>query len=140
MIHIFSYDLDHTYSNNLHNRISQVRLGQFCRPYLKQKICIYSSSHWVSAAYIISSVSRSVLNPFIGEWPIHGNAVIYTAILVVWPSYLHSLLRIICCDIGYIQKVYNLRSDRHQARGSKSSACNYHLIFVIASNEYYFIT
>ena len=74
MIQIFSYDLDHTYSNNLHNRISQVRLGQFCHPYLKQKICIYSSSHWVSAAYIISSVSRSVLNPFIGEWPIHGNA------------------------------------------------------------------
>ena len=35
------------------------------------------------AAYAISSVSRSILNPFIGEWPLLGNAVIYTAILVV---------------------------------------------------------
>jgi antibiotic biosynthesis monooxygenase (ABM) superfamily enzyme len=26
---------------------------------------------------------RSILNPFIGQWPILGNAVIYTAILVV---------------------------------------------------------
>ena len=34
-------------------------------------------------AYVISSLSRCVLTPFIGQWPILGNAVIYTAILVV---------------------------------------------------------
>jgi uncharacterized protein len=39
------------------------------------------------AAYAISSVSRYILNPFIGQWPIHGNAVIYTAILVVSLTY-----------------------------------------------------
>jgi antibiotic biosynthesis monooxygenase (ABM) superfamily enzyme len=33
------------------------------------------------AAYIISSLSRSILNPFLAQWPILGNAVIYTAIL-----------------------------------------------------------
>ena len=40
------------------------------------------------AAYAISSVSRSILNPFIGQWPILGNAVIYTAILVTLLTYL----------------------------------------------------
>ena len=40
------------------------------------------------AAYAISSVSRSILNPFIGEWPLLGNAVIYTAILVVSLTYI----------------------------------------------------
>jgi hypothetical protein len=39
------------------------------------------------AAYAISSISRSILNPFIGQWPILGNAVIYTAILVVLLTY-----------------------------------------------------
>ena len=39
------------------------------------------------AAYAISSLSRSILNPFIGQWPILGNAVIYTAILVVLLTY-----------------------------------------------------
>ena len=39
------------------------------------------------AAYAISSVSRSILNPFIGDWPMLGNAVIYTAILVVVLTY-----------------------------------------------------
>ena len=34
------------------------------------------------AAYAISSVSRTILNPFLGEWPILDNAVIYTVILV----------------------------------------------------------
>jgi antibiotic biosynthesis monooxygenase (ABM) superfamily enzyme len=50
------------------------------------------------AAYAISSVSRSILTPFIGQWPILGNAVIYTAILVVSLTYFalpigNSLLR-----------------------------------------------
>lgn len=39
------------------------------------------------AAYAISSVSRSVLNPYLGQWPIFDNAVIYTAILVVSLTY-----------------------------------------------------
>ena len=39
------------------------------------------------AAYAISFVSRSILNPFIGQWPILGNAIIYTAILVISLTY-----------------------------------------------------
>jgi antibiotic biosynthesis monooxygenase (ABM) superfamily enzyme len=39
------------------------------------------------AAYIISSLSRSILNPFIRQWPILANAMIYTAILVVSLTY-----------------------------------------------------
>ena len=35
------------------------------------------------AAYAISSLSRYILTPFIAQWPILGNAVIYTAILVI---------------------------------------------------------
>jgi uncharacterized protein len=39
------------------------------------------------AAYAISSVSRYIISPYIGQWPIHGNAVIYTGILVVSLTY-----------------------------------------------------
>ena len=39
------------------------------------------------AAYIISSLSRSILNPFLEQWPILGNAVIYSGILVVSLTY-----------------------------------------------------
>jgi antibiotic biosynthesis monooxygenase (ABM) superfamily enzyme len=39
------------------------------------------------AAYAISSVSRYILNPFTEQWPLFGNAVIYTAILVVSLTY-----------------------------------------------------
>ena len=39
------------------------------------------------AAYIISSLSRYILGPFIGQWPILGNAVIYAVILVVSLTY-----------------------------------------------------
>ena len=39
------------------------------------------------AAYAISSVSRYIFTPFIGEWPLFGSAVIYTAILVVSLTY-----------------------------------------------------
>ena len=39
------------------------------------------------APYAISSLSRSILNPFIGQWPMLGDAVIYTAILVVSLTY-----------------------------------------------------
>jgi antibiotic biosynthesis monooxygenase (ABM) superfamily enzyme len=50
------------------------------------------------AAYITSSLSRSILNPFLEQWPILGNAVIYTGILVISLSYfalpiLNRLLR-----------------------------------------------
>jgi uncharacterized protein len=39
------------------------------------------------AVYAISSLTRSILNPFIGQWPILSNTVIYTAILVVSLTY-----------------------------------------------------
>src|SRR5215216_8183637 len=39
------------------------------------------------AAYFISSLSRFVLNPFLGQWPMLS-AVIYTAILVVSLTYI----------------------------------------------------
>jgi uncharacterized protein len=39
------------------------------------------------AAYAISSISRYILSPYIGEWPINDNAVIYTGILVVSLTY-----------------------------------------------------
>jgi uncharacterized protein len=39
------------------------------------------------AAYAISSLSRYILTPYIGQWPTLGNAVIYTAILVVSLTY-----------------------------------------------------
>ena len=39
------------------------------------------------AAYAISSLSRYILTPFIGQWPLLENAVIYTAILVVLLTY-----------------------------------------------------
>ena len=50
------------------------------------------------AAYAISATSRYILNPFTGQWPLLGNAVIYTAILVVSLTYFalpiaNSLLR-----------------------------------------------
>jgi antibiotic biosynthesis monooxygenase (ABM) superfamily enzyme len=39
------------------------------------------------AAYAISSILRSILNPYLGKWPILGNAVIYTATLVISLTY-----------------------------------------------------
>src|SRR5947208_387075 len=39
------------------------------------------------AAYAISAISRYILNPFTGQWPLLGNAVIYTAILVISLTY-----------------------------------------------------
>jgi antibiotic biosynthesis monooxygenase (ABM) superfamily enzyme len=38
-------------------------------------------------AYIISSLTRSILNLFLAQWPILGNAVIYTVILVTSLTY-----------------------------------------------------
>jgi antibiotic biosynthesis monooxygenase (ABM) superfamily enzyme len=42
--------------------------------------CIHCSVHY-------SSLSRSILGPIIGQWPILANAVIYTAVLVVSLTY-----------------------------------------------------
>jgi antibiotic biosynthesis monooxygenase (ABM) superfamily enzyme len=39
------------------------------------------------AAYAISSVSRYILGPLIGQWPLYTNAVIFTGILVVSLTY-----------------------------------------------------
>jgi hypothetical protein len=39
------------------------------------------------AAYAISAISRYILNPFTGQWSLLGNAVIYTAILVISLTY-----------------------------------------------------
>ena len=40
------------------------------------------------APYIISSLSRSILNPFLAPWPVLANTVIYSGILVVSLTYL----------------------------------------------------
>jgi antibiotic biosynthesis monooxygenase (ABM) superfamily enzyme len=39
------------------------------------------------AAYAVSSVSRYILGPLVGQWPLYANAVIYTGILVVSLTY-----------------------------------------------------
>lgn len=39
------------------------------------------------AVYAISSLTRSILNPFLGQWPILSNTIIYTTILVVSLTY-----------------------------------------------------
>ncbi|MGC1932593.1 MAG: hypothetical protein WA667_26770, partial [Candidatus Nitrosopolaris sp.] len=38
-------------------------------------------------AYAISSLTRSILNPFLEQWPLLGNTVIYTVILVASLTY-----------------------------------------------------
>jgi uncharacterized protein len=40
------------------------------------------------AAYAISTVSRYLLNPFIGDWPAFANIAIFSAILVISLTYL----------------------------------------------------
>jgi uncharacterized protein len=40
------------------------------------------------AAYAISSVSRYILSPLLGQWPLLGNAVVFTGILVVSLTYI----------------------------------------------------
>ena len=56
-------------------------LSQSPPPRWKMAIVIFFT------AYAISSVSRYILSPFIRQWPILGNAVIYTGILVVSLTY-----------------------------------------------------
>ena len=55
-------------------------LSQSPPPRWKMAIVIF-------AAYAISATSRYILNPFTGQWPLLGNAMIYTAILVVSLTY-----------------------------------------------------
>ena len=50
------------------------------------------------AAYVISLLSRSILNPSIGHWPLLANGIIFTAILTIGLTYfalpiLNRLLR-----------------------------------------------
>ena len=40
------------------------------------------------AAYGISSLSRYILIPYLGEWPILSSAIIFTGILVIGLTYL----------------------------------------------------
>jgi len=44
------------------------------------------------AAYAISSLSRSILNPFLGSWPLLANSIIYSAILVAGLTYFALLM------------------------------------------------
>jgi len=61
--------------------LPDLTLSQSPPPRWKMTIVIFF------AAYAISSLSRSILNPFIGEWPILASAVIFTAILVISLTY-----------------------------------------------------
>jgi len=56
-------------------------LSQSPPPRWKMSIVIFI------AAFAISSASRYILNPFIGQWPIFGNAIIFSAILVISLTY-----------------------------------------------------
>ena len=58
-----------------------ITLSQSPPPRWKMAIVIFF------AAYAISLLSRFILSPYIGEWPILGNAVIFTGILVISLTY-----------------------------------------------------
>lgn len=64
----------------------------FALPDLKTQISLTPPPRWKMAivvfiaAYAISSLSRSILNPLLEQWPL-GNTVIYTAILVASLTY-----------------------------------------------------
>lgn len=58
-----------------------ITLSQSPPPRWKMAIVIFF------AAYAISSISRSILIPYIGEWPGLGSGVIFTGILVVSLTY-----------------------------------------------------
>jgi antibiotic biosynthesis monooxygenase (ABM) superfamily enzyme len=56
-------------------------LSQSPPPKWKMAIVIFS------AAYLISSLSHFILNPFLNQWPLLANSVIFTGILVVSLTY-----------------------------------------------------
>jgi uncharacterized protein len=65
----------------------------FALPNLRTQISVTTPPRWKMAivvfiaAYAISPLSRSILNPFLEQWPLLGNTVIYTAILVASLTY-----------------------------------------------------
>jgi antibiotic biosynthesis monooxygenase (ABM) superfamily enzyme len=69
----------------------------FALPNLEAQISATTSPRWKMAivvfiaGYAISSLSRSILNPLLEQWPLLGNPVIYTAILVASLTYFDSI-------------------------------------------------
>ncbi|MFZ0513539.1 MAG: hypothetical protein WAM14_18175 [Candidatus Nitrosopolaris sp.] len=69
---------------------------RFALPNLGAQISATTPPRWKMAivvfiaAYAISSLSRSILNPLLEQWPLLGNTVIYTAILVASLTYFGS--------------------------------------------------
>ncbi|MGC2681092.1 MAG: hypothetical protein WA323_04430 [Candidatus Nitrosopolaris sp.] len=65
----------------------------FALPNMRTQISVPTPPRWKMAivvfiaAYAISSLSRSILNPFLEQWPLLGNTIIYTAILVASLTY-----------------------------------------------------
>jgi uncharacterized protein len=65
----------------------------FALPNMRTQISVPTPPRWKMAivvfiaAYAISSVSQSILNPFLEQWPLLGNTIIYTAILVASLTY-----------------------------------------------------
>jgi antibiotic biosynthesis monooxygenase (ABM) superfamily enzyme len=82
--------------NNYSDRYHETATGLetwFDLPDLKTQISLTPPPRWkmaivvFNAAYAISSLSRSILNPFLEQWPLLGSTVIYTAILVASLTY-----------------------------------------------------
>jgi uncharacterized protein len=80
------------YSERYHAKATGLETW-FDLPDLKTRISLTPPPRWKMAivvfiaAYAISSLSRSILNPFLEQWPLLGNTIIYTAILVVSLTY-----------------------------------------------------
>ena len=64
------------------------------------------------AAYAISTVSRYLLNPFIGDWPVFANIAIFSAILVISLTYLALPILSRLLAIGCIQETYSNKKTR----------------------------
>jgi antibiotic biosynthesis monooxygenase (ABM) superfamily enzyme len=82
--------------NNYSERYHETATGLetwFALPTLKTQISLTPPPRWKMAivvfiaAYAISSLSRFILNPLLEQWPLLGNTVIYTAILVASLTY-----------------------------------------------------
>jgi uncharacterized protein len=82
--------------NNYSERYHETATGLetwFALPDLKTQIAVTPSPRWKMAivvfiaAFAISLLSRSILNPFLEQGPLLGNTVIYTAILVASLTY-----------------------------------------------------
>jgi uncharacterized protein len=82
--------------NNYSERYHETTTGLetwFALPDLKTQTSLTPPPRWKMAivvfiaAYAISSLSRSILNPLLEQWPLLGNTVVYTAILVASLTY-----------------------------------------------------